>query len=236
MKITHVHENVHGRHGALIGDSMARWVNDNRLEPITNPGNVATVKVYETGLPQGRRTLQPQRLPRSRCLLVEHLHERMVLLRVRPQDQCLSRHEHPHLLPNQITNQIMFVINLHGLSLQFDTFTGQPTAEQQTREMVEKINTHISRLEGSPQFKIPENFLKLETQLAEDGLLNEEKEIARETPNFNIHGEDPDYSRVDWQTEVGLAHTQLGYWDWVAHSRESLDSEPETEVTTDGKN
>ncbi len=42
-----------------------------------------------------------------------------------------------------------------------------------------------------------------------------------ELPEVDVHGEDPDYPRADWEHEVGEHDTNLGYWDWVSHRKES---------------
>lgn len=43
---------------------------------------------------------------------------------------------------------------------------------------------------------------------------------ARDRADWNF--EDKDYPRVDWQVEVGMGDTQLGYFDWVIHKLEAL--------------
>lgn len=61
------------------------------------------------------------------------------------------------------------------------------------------------------------------------------RKIAATTPDYDLRGEigrapvrsdpwaeDPDYPRFDWRAEVCAGDTSLGYWDWVAHQRESL--------------
>lgn len=40
-------------------------------------------------------------------------------------------------------------------------------------------------------------------------------------PERDPWGEDPEYPRKDWKHEVANDDTQLGYWDWVKHKKES---------------
>lgn len=42
---------------------------------------------------------------------------------------------------------------------------------------------------------------------------------ARDRADWSF--EDSEYPRVDWQTEVGMDDTQLGYFDWVIHKLEA---------------
>ena len=40
---------------------------------------------------------------------------------------------------------------------------------------------------------------------------------------YGLHGEAPDWSREEWRQEVAERNTQLGYWEWVLHSKEADD-------------
>lgn len=43
---------------------------------------------------------------------------------------------------------------------------------------------------------------------------------VEEAPCFQS-GEDPEYDKEAWRWAVGQQDTQLGYWDWVRHQKES---------------
>lgn len=114
----------------------------------------------------------------------------------------------------------MFVLNIHGLKLQIDSFAGEPSAEDQARKAIENINSYLGRLEGSPQLFIPNpKALLVTTTVVEDGIEGEAKEIRSEPGD--LHGEDSKYPKSDWQYEVSNGDTRLGYWDWVSHQKES---------------
>jgi len=40
---------------------------------------------------------------------------------------------------------------------------------------------------------------------------------------YGIHGECPEWTREEWRLEVTERNTQLGYWEWVLHSIESVE-------------
>jgi hypothetical protein len=42
-------------------------------------------------------------------------------------------------------------------------------------------------------------------------------------PNRDPWGNDEEYPRCDWASEVADNNTNLGYWDWVDNQRESND-------------
>jgi len=122
----------------------------------------------------------------------------------------------------------MFVINVHNVRLQFDTFTGSPTAEEQTVKAVKTFNSYMARLEGSPQLLLPNpQRMHITTEFVEDGVEGEEKTIA--TEQKDIWSDNEKYPRSSWKEDVANDSTNLGYWEWVEH-QESAD-EPETEGT-----
>ncbi len=43
-----------------------------------------------------------------------------------------------------------------------------------------------------------------------------DKEVAA-LMEADLWGNHPEHPRLDWRIEVGLGHTQLGYWRWVQH-------------------
>ena len=42
-------------------------------------------------------------------------------------------------------------------------------------------------------------------------------------PEFDVWGEDPAWSRDEWKIDVETGDTNLGYWEWVDHRKESAE-------------
>jgi hypothetical protein len=59
---------------------------------------------------------------------------------------------------------------------------------------------------------------------------NYDQEVAS-CMEVDLWGDHPDHPRVDWQVEVGMGNTQLGYWQWVQHRIDSWrESGPDPET------
>ena len=51
-----------------------------------------------------------------------------------------------------------------------------------------------------------------------DVIMDEIKKLQKD--NGGIWGQHDIYVRCDWEAEVSLGDTQLGYWEWVLHKIE----------------
>lgn len=99
-------------------------------------------------------------------------------------------------------------------SYKFDV-TGSPVEEYAVR----KAGDRDAAVEGEKRYK---TFAEAADDCAVGQIvvgLRDDGEVL--IGSNDVHGEDAKYLRADWTHEVREGNTQLGYWEWVSHSKEA---------------
>ncbi len=92
-----------------------------------------------------------------------------------------------------------------------DTFTGL------VAKQIESVTKYITVLQEEPAK--PEVVKGLPVMYTDTRLLESVEAMRR----ADAWGQNPDWTRNDWQFEVANGETQLGYWQWVSHKIEGCE-------------